>query len=181
MMAAALFVAVATQAASMQWQVDWGYSFDASRPNPAFDQSLYDAGTSGGTYWLIALGASSDVSGISVDNSGALVGATAMETGSFASQYSGTISGLTAANNGNYYAMVVFDSTTMNWGIAVAQVSGISDAPPLDANGVYFTNLGNENGYWSMAANTATVPEPTSMALLALGAAAFGLRRKFRK
>lgn len=181
MMAAALFVAVAAQAASMSWEVQWGYSYDASRPSPAFDQTLYDNGTSGGTYWLVALGASSDVSGISVDNAGNLVGASAIETGSFSSSMLGVVNGLTAANNGNYYAMVVFDSTTMNWGIAIAQVSGISDAPPLDANGVTFYNTDLGDGYLSLAANTATVPEPTSMALLALGAAAFGLRRKFRK
>ncbi len=181
MMAAALFVAVVAQAASMQWQVDWGYSYDASRPTAAFDQTLYDNGTSGGTYWLIALGTSSDVSGISVDNAGNLVGASYIETGSFASQYAGTITGLAQANNGDYYAMVVFDSSTMNWGIAIAQVSGISDAPPLDANAVIFSNTDLGDGYASLAANTATVPEPTSMALLALGAAAFGLRRKFRK
>ncbi len=181
MMAAALFIAVAAQALTVDWGVDWGYSYDASRPSPAFDQGLYDSGTSGGTYWLIALGGSSDVSGISVDNLGNLVGATAMETGAFAATYGGSINGLTAADNGTYYAMVVFDSTTLNWGIAVAQISGISDAPPMNGDFMFFSNLGQENGYWSMAANTATVPEPTSMALLALGAASFGLRRKFRK
>lgn len=182
MIAAALFVAVNAQAMSMSWLVQWGYSYDTARPTPGFSQGLYNSGTAGGTYWLIAMGGSTDVSGISVNTVGTMSGASALSSGAFtADATSGVITGLTQANNGNYYAMVVFDTTTLNYGIALAQVTGIVDAPPVDANGVTFSNTDIGDGYQSLAANIAAVPEPTSMALLALGAAAIGLRRKLRK
>lgn len=182
MIAAALFVAVAAQAASMDWGIQWGYSYDTTRPTPVFSQGLYDSGTTGGNYWLIAMGGSTDTSGISVNTAGAMSGATALSSGAFTTEAtSGQITGLTQANNGNYYAMVVFDATTLNYGIALAQVTGIVDAPPSNADGVIFSNTDIGDGYQSLAANIAAVPEPTSMALLALGAAAIGLRRKLRK
>lgn len=183
MIAAALFVAVAAQAASMSWGVQWGFSYDATRPIPVFDAGLWGSGTSGGTYWLIALGGSSDTSGISVDTAGVMSGATPMETGAFASAFNGEIAGLTTADNLKYYALVVFDSAMLNYGIATAQVKGISDTFPPDS--VAFSNDGvrydGDTPYLGMAANIAAVPEPTSMALLALGVAAIGLRRKLRK
>lgn len=55
---------------------------------------------------------------------------------------------------------------------------GISGAYTLQAADETASPSFNVTGF---SANTAVVPEPTSMALLALGVAAMGLRRKFRK
>jgi len=72
-----------------------------------------------------------------------------------------------------YYGKVVVTSTdgqwAMNSSLATMSMPGNGD---LTAN---FTDLGAMPSQWT------AVPEPTSMALLALGAAALGLRRKLRK
>jgi len=81
--------------------------------------------------------------------------------------------GYTFLNNVTYYGKVVVTSTDGNWqmvsSLATCALPGTGD---LTFN---FTTAGAMPSQWT------AVPEPTSMALLALGAVAVGLRRKLRK
>jgi len=78
------------------------------------------------------------------------------------------IANLVDVNSGYFYAATAMQGS-----------DDLIDATPTYGVGVYYwdaDSLGNPNaGSWT------AVPEPTSMALLAFGAAALGLRRKFRK
>ncbi len=177
--AAALFVAVAANAASFDWGTLWTYS---TNPDGSMNAGLFGSGTTAGTAWLVMAGGG--VGGISVDNLGNLTVGTgnslynteAITGAQFA--FSATVP---AAQNGNPFVVVAFDSATSMWGVSLPYImDGLSDSPPVGgAAGFQNDNGVNGDGLPYLALNN--VPEPTSFALLALGAAAVGLRRRIRK
>ncbi|MDR3221342.1 MAG: PEP-CTERM sorting domain-containing protein [Candidatus Accumulibacter sp.] len=80
------------------------------------------------------------------------------------------VTGLADATPSFY--VVVFDASSANY-IVSSTYSATTYAPPQPATPITFR--ADDFGAW------APVPEPTGMALLALGVAAAGLRRRFRK
>ena len=173
--AAIVCAAVVSHAASVSWGVEWAYSnYDAV--------NTYDDGSSV-NYWIVNMVAATDTSGLSVDKDGNLVNSASyavVETGSFDATGNGKASGEIA--NGNYLAMVIYDSANGLYGVSDANaVSGIVAEPPtagtLAAN---FQNDGGSEGL--LIANTpvptSPVPEPTSGLLMLLGVAGLALRRR---
>ena len=176
MIAAAIVCAAAMgQAASVSWTVDWVYSnYDAV--------NTYDDG-SAVNYWVVNMISATDTSGLSVDKDGNLVNSanySVVGTGSFGPDGSDFAEGSIA--NGNYLAMIVYDSANGLYGVSDAnQVSGIVEAPPTAGSlAQHFQNDGGSEGY--LIANTPVpsepVPEPTSGLLMLLGVAGLALRRK---
>ena len=169
---AATFVVAAAQAASFSWGADWVYSnTDQYNGTEAIS----------GSAWLVVLGGSAG--DISVNTSGAITlgaGNTLMGTGAIVDwMFTGPAATLDAVTyNGQNFVMVGYDSVNQMFGVSdVYTMTGLSDVPAPNAIIHAFSN--DSEGY--MHLNLAAVPEPTSMALLALGVAAVGLRRKFRK
>ena len=147
----------------------------------------------GGTYWLVALGADTgassafkvnsdgtyDFGAYSVVNTGTVSGGSA----------GGSLTGLSASDNGSYYALIVWDGvegvdgTTGKgyYGVAEGMITGIVAEPPTDAEMINFDNLGY-GGYMATTTHTVPVsgpvPEPTSGLLMLLGMAGLALRRR---
>ena len=194
MIAAAIVCAAAfAQAASCSWSADtegWAWSYNAEK-----GVNTYDVG-SVGNYWVIALAANS-TAGISVDNTGALVmdssiGSVAGSgTGTFnvpgEVTAAGSITGLSEANNGDYFALVIYDSENGLYGISdTVAMSGIVDVPPNPGDPMWFSNHAGtdfgieDEGRYMVADTVATgaVPEPTSGLLLLIGVAGLALKRR---
>ena len=202
MLAVAIVCAAAcVQAASCAWRADgdtWAWSFNADK-----GVNTYDVG-SVGNYWVIAL-ASDSTAGISVDNTGALVMDSSVGTaisaenggqGSFnvpadpPAMLAGEISkGLSAADNGKYFALVIYDSENGLYGVSdTVMMAGIIDDPPNPGDLMWFSNhtgtdFGIDDGARYMVADmiasgATPTPEPTSGLLLLLGVAGLALRRK---
>ena len=174
MIAAAVVCAAAfAQGASCSWST---YAYDS-----AMATSL-----DGGTYWLVSLGSSAAaLADISVNANGEITLGTATQvaTGTIPSGTYGAIGGsienLSAADNGSYYGIIVWDGEADGfYGKASGMVSGIVDAPPTPGNPISFDNSGL--GYGATLANTQVepIPEPTSGLLLLLGMAGLALRRR---
>ena len=182
--AAIVCAAVVSQAAKCNWSTGyvWG---DFGGVN------TYSDGSSVGSYWLVNLGSTS-VGNYAVDTDGALVykndgnyEKTGVAGTSFTDVYGvmGKVEGLSEANNGDKYALIIYDTTVGAWGVSdVAIIAGITDDPPVDANDMVFSNYIDTE--WDntpeIIANQAlvNVPEPTSGLLLLLGVAGLALRRR---
>ena len=174
--AAIVCAAVIGQAATVSWAVDWTYSNYGS-------VNTYDDGSSV-NYWIVNMLSATDTTGLSVDKDGNLVNKDAyavVVTGSIPTFGNGAAEGTIA--NGNYLAMVIYDSANGLYGVSdAAAVSGILAEPPTAGTiaGGTFQNDGGTEGY--IIANTpvptSPVPEPTSGLLVLLGMAGLALRRK---
>ena len=182
---AALFVTVAAQAASIDWAIN-GVNAVKNR-----------AGVGVGSGWIVYLVNADYMEGIG----------TAITAGTFGSSTAGVLGSATTgamsyleetatathsslvAGTGYNYAVLVFNevytgmenSTGFYHFSAILPASGTVPAYQLGEDPATQVSFTSPN----MAANPWTaytiIPEPTAMALLALGAAAVGLRRRFRK
>ena len=130
MIAAAIVCAAAfAQAASCAWSAQGVYAGE-------YGGTSWELGDSAGTYWLLAL-SDKGMDGIAVDTDYKLVnnGATILATGSYAEAgVAGSLTGLTAADNGKTLALILVDTSYDKWGSAQGTIAGISDDPPLNAN-----------------------------------------------
>ena len=177
MMAAAIVCAAGlANAASMAWGTNWVYA-------EGDGVDTYVTG-SAGDFYVLYLGTSSDVSGISFDGT-TVTGATVWDAakggkGTFADGLAaGTITGLDSTYNGSYFALLTFDTDNQLYGVSdAAVVSGIVDSPVKDATAASFSNFYHSGDAADYQLMTQSVPEPTSGLLLLLGVAGLALRRR---
>ena len=173
--AAIVCAAVVGQAAQVSWSVDWAYSkYDSV--------NTYDDGSSV-NYWIVNMVGATDTSGLSVDKDGNLVNSAnyaVVGSGSFDATAYADVEGTIA--NGDYLALVIYDSANGLYGVSDANaVSGIVAEPPTAGSlASSFQNDGGSEGY--IIANTpiptSPVPEPTSGLLMLLGVAGLALKRR---
>ena len=141
-----------------------------------------------GSYWLVALGTDTGASsGFVVKQDGtydfgaySVVDSGTMQSSTYGAT-SGTLTGLTEADNSTYYALVVWDGVTGadgKYGVAEGMIEGIVANPPSDAKLISFDNSGMGMGLTMATLDTQAVPEPTSGLLLLLGVAGLALRRR---
>ena len=183
MIAAAIVCAAAfANAAVCSWNTKWVWTEGA------------DNYTNGGVgnYFLIALG-TTDVGGYAIstdkelvynDGTGYAKVTSGFTKGDIAGGAAGdTFGGLSAANNGDLYALIYLDTENNKWGISGAEaLTGIQDSPSVNADPITFGNYvdvgWNNNKEVVASQDLVAVPEPTSGLLLLLGVAGLALRRR---
>jgi hypothetical protein len=139
---------------------------------------------SGGSYWVVALGSTGTTDAFQVFSDGSydfgsytVVGSGTTSTDGSGSA-GGKITGLSASDNGNKYAFIVWDGAADGYyGIAEGTIAGIVDTPPTDAKAIGFDNTGF-GGYTAVNTSVVAVPEPTSGLLMLVGLAGLALRRR---
>ena len=171
-MMAVLLVAVMSQAANVGWNTG---AIKTVGTAGVFGSNVGTSTTFGNAlvlFWVDNAG-----------SQGAAVGSVAGNTDtstSAASVYNGTTTAPSFTASTKYWAQVIVTTSDGLWQqtstVASFTVPGTGDAAINFLAGTGFDVVSNK-----MPAQWTSVPEPTSLALLALGAAAMGLRRKFRK
>lgn len=145
-----------------------------------------------GKIWLVALGGTSSASDLKVLTDGSLslgegasIVATSSATAMTEGQYA-DYAGFTSANLGTY-ALVFMDTTAKTYGVSNALTitdamfnGGTSDDETATANIDFYNRTDSEGNYLLVDQPLASVsvPEPTVLALLALGVAGLALKRK---
>ena len=168
-MIAVLLVAGMSQAAAVAWNTGKIYT-----PNP--DGSFGgEINTTDGAYLATVYFFVDNVGSAGAEISG-LSGVTDTTSASLSDAFNGTTSGYDFAVGSTYWAQVVVTSLPASGTYYTMTSDVVSFSIPGTGNGsINFTTAGGMPTEWTV------VPEPTSMALLAFGVAALGLRRRFRK
>ena len=178
--AAVAMLGIAANAVTASWGMEWSYAVDTSNP------TYTEVTGASGSWWLIAL-AGDSTSGISVDSTGALTLGTGMSAIQNGTMTEGSLDGksgfaVTEANNGDYYALVIFDSNYKYYGISDTQmITGAKDDPPTPPAQMAFSNIYDsvdDANYMVANIKAEAVPEPTSGLLILLGVAGLALRRR---
>ena len=169
MLVGVLLVAGMAQAAAVSWNTGRLYTPNADgsfggEVNATTDQYLATV------YFFV------DNAGIAGEQIAGILGNTDNTTPAVTDALNGTTSGYDFAANTTYWAQVYITSLPASGTYYTMTSTLTSFTIPGTGNGsINFTSVGALPSQWTV------VPEPTSMALLALGVSAIGLRRRFRK